>query len=402
MEVFGGYFTQCNFEIRKMFQKYFQLGIMFFLFISNCIGQQLVPNPSFEKNKGCPDGANGNTLTTVIDWYQPTLGSTDYFNICEKGACGVPENCGGRRFAKSGVAYIGFILYDSQTQNYREYFSTKLLSSLVRGKKYWVRINVCPAHHSEFAISDIALLFSSEKVVDMKTRKLLKYEPQLRNSTDSIVANAKEWTEISWLYTADGSEQYMTIGNFTPDRKCHVLNRASFIGREGELNAKVSLPTCALSRGYYYLDDVSILELKDSTEYKLLVDKKDSIKGFFSPNTFMLNKSIALKNVLFASGKSQLLSESFVELDKLVLLLKEESIKDVEINGYTDNVGDEKDNLKLSKDRAEAVQKYLVEHGIDNGRVKSKGYGSAIPIADNSTEEGKKQNRRVEFVLKQN
>lgn len=71
----------------------------------------------------------------------------------------------------------------------------------------------------------------------------------------------------------------------------------------------------------------------------------------------------------------------------------------IEINGYTDNIGSEGDNLKLSEDRARAVFDYLADKGIHQKRMSFKGWGESNPLADNETEEGRKINRRVEVVI---
>ena len=69
------------------------------------------------------------------------------------------------------------------------------------------------------------------------------------------------------------------------------------------------------------------------------------------------------------------------------------------ISGHTDNIGDKKDNLNLSKNRAESVLKYLVSKGINKTRTESEGYGDTKPIANNDTDEGRKTNRRVEVTI---
>jgi outer membrane protein OmpA-like peptidoglycan-associated protein len=79
-------------------------------------------------------------------------------------------------------------------------------------------------------------------------------------------------------------------------------------------------------------------------------------------------------------------------------LKKNPSLK-IEISGHTDDVGNEQSNLKLSQSRAEAVKNYLTEKGITADRLTAKGYGKSKPIALNSTEEGRKQNRRTEFTV---
>jgi OOP family OmpA-OmpF porin len=69
----------------------------------------------------------------------------------------------------------------------------------------------------------------------------------------------------------------------------------------------------------------------------------------------------------------------------------------IEIGGHTDSDGSEADNQKLSEDRAMAVAGYIAKAGVDAGRLSAKGFGEAKPVAENTTPEGKAQNRRIEF-----
>jgi len=75
---------------------------------------------------------------------------------------------------------------------------------------------------------------------------------------------------------------------------------------------------------------------------------------------------------------------------------------EIEINGHTDNVGGDEYNMQLSKDRAQSVADYLEKHGTDAKRIHVQGFGKTMPVADNDTEEGRKKNRRVEFVILKN
>jgi len=70
------------------------------------------------------------------------------------------------------------------------------------------------------------------------------------------------------------------------------------------------------------------------------------------------------------------------------------------VQGHTDNTGTREHNLELSQKRAGSVVAYLVEKGVEAGRLEAKGYGPDVPIADNATPEGQEQNRRVEFKIK--
>jgi outer membrane protein OmpA-like peptidoglycan-associated protein len=108
---------------------------------------------------------------------------------------------------------------------------------------------------------------------------------------------------------------------------------------------------------------------------------------------------IVLNNVFYETNQFNLKTESIAELDKVVLLLKENPTLKIEISGHTDNVGVAKTNVILSNKRAQSVTKYLVSKGIVVNRLTAKGYGSTKAIADNKTEQGKAKNRRTELKI---
>lgn len=110
-------------------------------------------------------------------------------------------------------------------------------------------------------------------------------------------------------------------------------------------------------------------------------------------------QSIQLNNVFFKTASSELLKESYLELNKLVKILQSNSEIKVELGGHTDNTGDAKKNITLSSERAQAVYNYLLRMGIPKDRLTAKGYGSSNPVAPNTTEEGRAKNRRTAFTV---
>jgi outer membrane protein OmpA-like peptidoglycan-associated protein len=107
----------------------------------------------------------------------------------------------------------------------------------------------------------------------------------------------------------------------------------------------------------------------------------------------------ATKAVQFETGKAMLKNESYAVLDEVVGIMRSNADYKLSISGYTDNVGSDESNLKLSQQRAKACYDYLIFRGIKADRIRNAGFGSARPIADNKTEDGRVQNRRVEFEL---
>ena len=114
------------------------------------------------------------------------------------------------------------------------------------------------------------------------------------------------------------------------------------------------------------------------------------------------NAKIILKNVFFDTKKTDLKPESITELDNVVRLMNENPNMKILISGYTDNVGNPADNLKLSTGRAVSVVNYLLGKGVNNSRLSFKGFGEANPVAGNDTEEGRALNRRTELSVVSN
>jgi len=110
-------------------------------------------------------------------------------------------------------------------------------------------------------------------------------------------------------------------------------------------------------------------------------------------------KPTVLRNVFFDTGSAELRPESFRELNKLKAFLNDNQAIQIQVNGHTDNVGSDTNNLTLSDNRAKAVFNYLVENGIDSKRMTYKGYGETSPIETNDTDIGRQANRRTEFMI---
>ncbi len=111
------------------------------------------------------------------------------------------------------------------------------------------------------------------------------------------------------------------------------------------------------------------------------------------------SKPVILNNIFFETGSAVLKQASNFELNKLIKVLENNANANIRILGHTDDVGDPASNLALSKQRAESVSQYLITNGIAKERISALGKGETQPIDTNETEEGKKNNRRVEFVL---
>ncbi|MFS4456082.1 OmpA family protein [Maribacter sp. 2304DJ31-5] len=347
--------------------------------------QNLIKNPSFEEYMDCPSTL-GNLNTDLIHWKTPTLGSTDYFNGCST-AMGTPKNFNGEQPADFGVGYVGLYFY--APDNYREYLQANLTAALKKGETYKLSFYVSLAERSDFAIKEFGVLFS-EYPIAVRTRKTLSRMHLSQVSGDvsnyfeikysDFYSDEKDWILVEREFVAKGTENHMIIGNFKDNKRTRKFRTKKHTTRGS----------------YYYLDMVSVMPLSSKSKNTDVAGITDNKKS-----TFKINKVSVFKNMLFDFDKFDLMPNSLNELEDIYDYLLENQQVLITINGHTDAVGGESYNKKLSEKRARTVGRYLINLGISKHRISWKGYGSSRPLVDNRTNDDRRKNRRVEFILTQ-
>lgn len=348
--------------------------------------ENMVYNPSFEEHTLCPQRIEAIGIMQGVDaWWQPTKGSSDYFHPCGGRECLTPRNKMGNQVPHSGEAYCG--IYCSK-ENYREYLQTELKKPLVAGHRYRVSFFVSLADKSPHAVATLGALFTTERIADSTWEILMQretidemqviatyYKPQVVNPSNRVIIFMDQWNEIAGEFTAAGGEKYLTIGNF------NSFNHSSVVPTHAE--------NAVLSGAYYYIDDVSVVCMDCTVEPRATDTLPVPQKG----------EIITLHNILFNTDESVLLPQSYHDLHSLIELLNAHPTIKIELRGHTDNQGTAEHNRRLSDDRAKTVATYLIEHGIDARRLTWKGFGKNKPIDTNETPEGRRNNRRVEYII---
>ena len=340
--------------------------------------QNLVLNPSFENFINCPVKL-GNLEQDVEDWKMPTLGSTDYFNGCSE-AMGTPKNFNGQQPADFGEGYVGLYMY--APNDYREYLQATLITTLKKGEHYSISFYVSLAERSDFAVKEFGIRFT-EFPVQVETRKVLSsmHFSKLKGDTSNqleikyskFYSDEIEWIKLTQEFVANGTENYLIIGNFKNNKRTQKFQTKRKITKGS----------------YYYLDMVSVYK-SDSEDAKLTVENQ---------NNFKIDSVHVFRDVHFDFNRSIPRNSHQRELNLLVAYMKKHSKLKIAITGHTDNIGSNTFNKILSLKRAEAVAHFLINNGIDKSRIEYVGLGSVKPIADNTTDAGRLLNRRVEFVL---
>lgn len=342
--------------------------------------QNLVPNPSFEKYFECPlTYTQVGTKDFAPGWSSPTLGTPDLFNRCSIGTAGVPRNWAGVSRAYDGYGYAGIYVW-IENVNYREYMQAKLKAPLQSGRRYWVEFYFRLSAYSKYSIDRIGVLLS-DSTATANDDLILPLQPSYNHIMDSAFNKGTGlWNRVHFEYRAKGGEQFITLGNFSSGDE----TKKYFIA-----HSQTTQPLLKKS-AYFYIDDVAVVPLpEDSTDVAT-----DSLS--ITENTVKTNEIYTLRHIRFSYNSFELLSSSFAELDRLVDVMKKNPDWGVELSGHTDDQGSDEYNLRLSQSRATSVGEYLVQHGIENGRIHIYGYGKKQPVIEGANEDARTVNRRVE------
>lgn len=196
-------------------------------------------------------------------------------------------------------------------------------------------------------------------VTDAKTKLPLKANVQLINiATGQVVA------------TSTSDQQNGEFLVVLPSGNDYAL----YVQREGYL---------------FHSENFSLTELLPIAPYLIKVALQPISAG----------EMITLKNIFFETASDAILNVSEPELNKVVDLMKKNPNMKIKINGHTDNIGTEADNLKLSNSRGLSVKNYFIANGIDASRITYQGYGESKPIDNNTSESGRANNRRTEIEI---
>ena len=137
------------------------------------------------------------------------------------------------------------------------------------------------------------------------------------------------------------------------------------------------------------ITDKAAMRQQLSTQLNLILETRDSARGLI----------ISMSDVLFDTGKFSLKSGAREKLAKVAGILLAYPSLNIEVGGYTDNVGGDEMNQKLSENRAGSVRDYLVQEGVSANSVSAKGFGNSLPVASNENSSGRQVNRRVELLV---
>lgn len=359
--------------------------ILFLLLISiiglNCYSQNLIANGSFEDANTCTES----DAECSPEAWKTTSPFLLYY--------------GGDKSNK----YVGFTVFNTSVPETRLYLQIKLLCPLIKDKLYRFSIKVRPGGAQ---IESIGVLFS-DSILFYDRYALIKIKQSIDiniSKSKSTKRNRDDWNKIDLNYKAKGNEKYIIIGNFQTDAE----QKRTFFS-----------PPKDFANYTYVVDDVELIPIDkielcpdyETTREKLynLNDrhplKRYNLFGDDEPQIIEKEKNleydtIRIDSYFFEFDSYKIDALAKITLDSLFGNLIKENIDFIKIHGHTDSIGNKDYNLELSLNRAIAIKEILSVYDLTEYITETKGFGDTSPIESNSTEVGRKKNRRVEVIIK--
>jgi outer membrane protein OmpA-like peptidoglycan-associated protein len=314
--------------------------------------------------------------------------------------------------AHAGTHYVGLAAGSLGMQGKRNFIRTRLLCGLQKGHQYKLEMYVFSLHP---VLDSIGVYFSEQDFLyERRYFKLLTPQLWTTNSIDTTIKEkTRNWQKVELLYTADGTEGFIAIGNFKR------LDHTGIPGPDFR------------DEYYFFLDDVSLTpvdvheklceqadsvkkEIYNENERHSILERKVNLYRRNPPPVLRLPQTIEEKkrqridtliipDIFFATARYELTPASFYLLDSFANQLQLPAIDSMIVEGHTDSIGKLAYNETLSLNRATSVKNYLSHKvpGLD-AKTTTRGFAFLRPVGSNSTSHGRKLNRRVEIILYRN
>ncbi|HVN58940.1 MAG TPA: OmpA family protein [Bacteroidales bacterium] len=288
--------------------------------------------------------------------------------------------------------YAGIALY-KESSSYSEYIQGRLIAPLIKDKMYCLRTSMNLCSYSKFTVNRLSFYISPTSIrVDSTNEN--SFSPQI--SFSELPVKNDRFITLCNYFTAKGGEMYITAGRFSKPGSLEVIKRDNFT------RGLFGLEKAA----YYLIDNIQLFEINDTLECHCINDAIRSIslkskpKEIYSTDLDDLNKGIpvVIENVNFDFDSFTLLKNSESALLSLLNYLNSNPDLKVSIEGHTDDVGTQDYNQELSLNRAKSVYNWLISNGISSNRLSYAGYGKKRPLFDDTDQQHKALNRRVEVL----
>ena len=317
---------------------------------------------SSEKNLIRDSGFNFNTDHVKAVWKSASTGTPDFFE-----------------------GYTGIYLYSNAGRNNREYIIAPLKEKVSPCHEYVFSLKIKRDQSTKYSVDKIGVALI-DTIYYQEDRMIFPFQPAFESPDNLLIDNTDDWIRVCGDIRLTECASYILIGNFSSDDKTYIM------------------PSEDSSKGgpyaYYYIDDIELyqtatiqgcrLSCESETNNTVEIDSTVVEVSVFSSDTL---------SIKFETGGSSIdsISEFWISYFKQAITESDSLI--VFVEGHTDDTGGDELNDRLSQKRALSAYELLLQAGIERDKLVYKGFGRKTPIADNTTENGRSLNRRVDIYL---
>ena len=202
---------------------------LFLIFVTITFGdansQNLISNSSFENLTSCPEWSNGCAITLAIPWQQALngQGQSDLNNSCAPTShCSAPEAYianGVQHFQwpHTGNGFADIFLYDAEALNLRQYLCAPLLNNLSANRQYYVEYYINLINYAPYGVNNLSGIFTASRPASTGSLGLVEADADIFGYGNPVILDTLGWVKIGGIYTADGTENWFSLGNFQDD-----------------------------------------------------------------------------------------------------------------------------------------------------------------------------------------
>jgi len=332
----------------------FVLLVCCFIICKICLqAQNLVPNPSFEDSRGKRPSMSPWQMINTIDYFIYDESKKDQA-IKSK----IKDKNFKLRPARTGKAYVGLRVWP----RYSEYLVVELLQPLEADKQYYFEMYICLSNHSNAYLRSIGASFYTFKPPYSQKSGIFDFPPHITIYKHYGLIDTTDWFKVAGVFTAEGGERFMTIGNFSRNNTEKFKRRRFGFGKR---------------EAYYYIDDVALYKLDDFGFPLYEAPSSDTLKSVAykhensNQNKGTFDVEHYYKIIGFPSGSFELTYESYQKLAYVVNYLLSNPLVQIYIIGYAgtnDNSVDD-EMVKLAQRRARNVSNFISGNKINKSRI---------------------------------
>jgi len=358
----------------------------------------LVPNWSFEKIVEDEDLRRYDEFNLSEGWYDPTSAQAELFATETRSRyVKVPDNMYGSEMPFDGDNYAGIHAFSARSREPRSYIGVQLKKKMEDNALYCIKFRASLAERSLYASNNLGVVLSSKEISKKGETSIM--EEMILSDKNETVTVSEGWWEYCKRYNAKGGERYLAIGNFVSDDKTtYETMEVSSDFEDGSEPA-----------AYYYIDAVEVRKIEANENCGCSNTKIPDSKIIYSATVQIsddmpLSEKVEAIDAYFYQYKDELVSSTKRTVDRIIEYMKANPAMRVEVIGHSD-----KEEVELAKSqtsiqdlaekRAQNTREYMVEEGIDRGRILYKSKDDKEPVSTMTTPLSLAKNRRVEFRI---